>query len=241
MRKEAREQGKREAERIRQKAKDESEAELMESRKQAVMLGQDARQEAEATVKDAKEESERVREQTQRAVEGRVAGAERAAAEVLKEAQALSGGLRQLGRSLEEQADRILRDVQAAHRRMQADLRVQSGDELPDVVRPRAAGPAPAPPSDEPAPPAREAAAAPPRSPTSRRRRRTRSTTSKCPAGPGSSQRLARHQPRGRGLEGRHRADAGGQARARRPPRPSARPPSAASPAAPPARGCRRP
>ena len=72
-----------------------------------------------------------MREQTRRAVEGRVAGAERAAAEVLKEAQALSGGLRQLGRSLEEQADRILRDVQAAHRRMQADLRVQSGDELP--------------------------------------------------------------------------------------------------------------
>ena len=53
-----------------------------------------------------------------------MAAAERAAAEVLEEARALSGGLRQLGRSLEEQADRILRDVQAAHRRMQADLRV---------------------------------------------------------------------------------------------------------------------
>ena len=52
-----------------------------------------------------------------------MAGAEQAAAEVLEEARALSGGLRQLGRSLEEQADRILRDVQAAHRRMQADLR----------------------------------------------------------------------------------------------------------------------
>lgn len=130
-RKEARAQGKRDAERIRQKAKDESEAEVMESRKQAVIMGQQAQQEAEQTLADAKEESERVREQTRHAVEGRVAGAERAAADVLKEAQALSGGLRQLGRALEEQADRILRDVQAAHRRMQADLRVQSGDELP--------------------------------------------------------------------------------------------------------------
>ncbi len=127
-RKAARDEGKREAEQIRQKAKDESEAELMESRKQAVMMGQQAREEAEA----------------------RVAGAERAAADVLKEAQALSGGLRQLGRSLEEQADRILRDVQAAHRRMQADLRVQSGDELPDSSSSgRGTRPSPAP---EPAP-----------------------------------------------------------------------------------------
>ena len=109
-RKAARDEGKREAEQIRQKAKKESEAELMESRKQAIKMGQQARAEADE----------------------RVAGAERAAADVLKEAQALSGGLRQLGRSLEEQADRILRDVQAAHRRMQADLRLQSGDELPE-------------------------------------------------------------------------------------------------------------
>jgi len=130
-RKEARAQGKRDAERIRQKARDEAEAEVMESRKQAVIMGQQAQQEAEQTLAEANEEAERVREQTRRAVEGRVAGAERAAAEVLKEAQALSGGLHHLGRSLEEHADRILRDVQAAHRRMQADLRVQSGDELP--------------------------------------------------------------------------------------------------------------
>ena len=68
-----------------------------------------------------------MREQTRRAVEGRVAGAEKAAAEVLEEARALSGGLRQLGKSLEDHADRILRDVQAAHKRMQADLRVGLG------------------------------------------------------------------------------------------------------------------
>ncbi len=130
-RKDAREQGKRDAERIRQKAREDAEAEVTESRKQAVIMGRQAQEEAEQTVAVAQEESERVREQTRRAVEGRVAAAERAAADVLQEAQALSGGLRHLGRSLEEQADRILRDVQAAHRRMQADLRVQSGDELP--------------------------------------------------------------------------------------------------------------
>ena len=156
VRKDARDQGKRDAERIRQKAKDESEAEVMESRKQAVIMGQQAKQEAEQRLKEATEESERVREQTRRAVEGRVAGAERAAADVLKEAQALSGGLRQLGRSLEEQADRILRDVQAAHRRMQADLRVQSGDELPESSS-SGRGTRAAP--DEPEPPAREAPA----------------------------------------------------------------------------------
>jgi hypothetical protein len=116
----------------------EAEAERNEARKQAIMLGEDARQEAE-----------RLRLQTQRALEGRTAAAERAAAEVLAEARALSGGLRQLGRSLEDQADRILRDVQAAHKRMQADLRVSSGV---DAV----------PAADHPPTPARESSLRPP-------------------------------------------------------------------------------
>lgn len=145
-RKEQRAQGKRDADRVIQKARDQGEAELNESRKQAVMLGQDARREAEQTVADAREESERVREQTKRAVEGRVATAEQAAAQVLSEAQALSGGLRQLGRALEDHAEKILHDVQAAHKRMQADLRVESGggaSPLP-ASRPRQPEPAPA-------------------------------------------------------------------------------------------------
>lgn len=125
--KDLREQGKRDADRVIQKARDQGEAELNESRKQAVMLGQDARREAEATVAQARKESEQLREQTQRAVEGRVASAEKAAGTVLQEAQALSGGLRQLGRALEDHAEKILLDVQAAHKRMQADLRVESG------------------------------------------------------------------------------------------------------------------
>ena len=71
--------------------------------------------------------SQTLREQTEAAVQGRVASAEKAAADVLTEARALSGGLTQLGKSLESQADRILRDVTAAHKRMQADLRIESG------------------------------------------------------------------------------------------------------------------
>lgn len=145
-RKEQREQGKRDAERVIQKARDQGEAELNESRKSAVMLGQDARREVEATLTDAKEESEKVREQTRRAVEGRVASAEKAASQVLEEAQALSGGLRQLGRALEDHAEKILHDVQAAHKRMQADLRVESGGGAspPPASRPRQPEPAPA-------------------------------------------------------------------------------------------------
>ncbi len=120
-----------EIEAARQKAQDKTEAELNEARKQAVLLGQDARRDAEATVADAEQKSKQVREETRRAVEGRVTAAEKAAAQVLLEAETLSGGLHQLGRSLGDQADRILRDVQAAHKRMQADLRVESGGDLP--------------------------------------------------------------------------------------------------------------
>ena len=107
-----------------EKARREAEKLLEQARKQAVLLGTDARREAEALVADAQMESARTREQTQHAVEGRVAAAENAAADVLEEARALSGGLRLLGKSLEDHAERILRDVTAAHKRMQADLRV---------------------------------------------------------------------------------------------------------------------
>ena len=60
---------------------------------------------------------------------------------MLEEARALSGGLRQLGRSLEEQADRILRDVTAAHKRMQADLRIGPGPATAELREPAAPRP----------------------------------------------------------------------------------------------------
>ena len=114
----------REVEEIRAGARREGEQELNAAREEAVMLTQDARREAEGILADANAKSAEIRDRTERAVQGRVASAERAAADVLAEARALSGGLHQLGRSLEDYAERILRDVAAAHKRMQADLRV---------------------------------------------------------------------------------------------------------------------
>ena len=114
----------RESEEAIEAARRSAESELAKVHKHALLLGQDARREAEAVIGDAEDEAAQIREKARRTVDGRVAAAERAAAEVLEEARALSGGLRQLGKALEDHADRILRDVTAAHKRMQSDLRV---------------------------------------------------------------------------------------------------------------------
>lgn len=113
--------------------------ELAKARKQAIVLGRDARRDADALLGDAKEEADEIREKARRAVDGRVAAAERAAAEVLEEARALSSGLHQLGKALEDHAERILRDVTAAHKRMRSELRV--GGALGGVGETRVAGP----------------------------------------------------------------------------------------------------
>jgi len=119
-----RRQAERDGEQVREKARRDAEKELNGARKEAILMTQEAHRDAEGILAEAKSESAQLREQTERGVQGRVAAAEKAAADVLAEARALSGGLQQLGRSLESQADRILRDVTAAHRQMQADLRV---------------------------------------------------------------------------------------------------------------------
>ena len=126
--KQAREQ----AEKIRAKAREDAERELDKARKKAVEVGHDARKSANAEVEAAEKEAAQIREQTQRQIDGRVAAAEEAASQVLEEARTLSSGLRQLGSSLQSQGERILLDVQAAHKRMQADLRVN----LPDLDAP---------------------------------------------------------------------------------------------------------
>lgn len=117
-------QAERDAEEIRAAGRREAEAELERSRKQALEFDADTRREAKRLVDEAEREARQVKQQTRRAVEGRVAGAEEAAAQVLEEAEVLSSGLRRLGELLTEQGERILRDVQAAHRSMQAELRV---------------------------------------------------------------------------------------------------------------------
>ena len=132
-RQDIRKAARREGEETLRQAHRSAQEELTDARKEAIHLGQDARRDAEALLSDARDEATQVRDKARRSVEGRVAAAERAAADVLEEARALSGGLHQLGKALEEHADRILRDVQAAHKRMQADLRVGSvsGDDDP--------------------------------------------------------------------------------------------------------------
>ncbi|MDQ3645241.1 MAG: hypothetical protein M3356_07040, partial [Actinomycetota bacterium] len=128
-----REDARGELDEIRDRGEREVEQERDRARKEAILLTQDARRDAEGILADADAEATQLREQTERAVQGRVAAAEKAAAEVLEEARALSAGLQQLGRSLESQADRILRDVSAAHRQMQADLRIAGAvDRAPD-------------------------------------------------------------------------------------------------------------
>ena len=100
-----------------------------------------ARESAQADVEAArKEASARIRE------------AQEAADEVLEQAKAVSGGMKQLAHLLTTHAERILRDVTNSHRAMSADLRAASrneplvnGDERgrgePDEMRePREAG-----------------------------------------------------------------------------------------------------
>jgi hypothetical protein len=122
-------QAEEEAERIRSEARAKADHELAEARRKSNALGQEARQGADDMLEKARSESEQTREQARRAAEARVAAAEEAADQVLSESRVLSTGLRRLGESLSEQGERILRDVSAAHRRMQADLRVGPAEE----------------------------------------------------------------------------------------------------------------
>jgi cell division septum initiation protein DivIVA len=94
-----------EADELRDEARAEADAGLEAARKKAIQLGDDARREAER----------------------RVADAQRVADEALAEARALSRGLRQLGTTLTEHAERILRDVQTGHRTISASLRAAGG------------------------------------------------------------------------------------------------------------------
>jgi F0F1-type ATP synthase membrane subunit b/b' len=119
-----REDARRELQEVRERGERDLEEEMNRARKEAILLTQDARRDAEGILAEANAEASRQREQTERGARDRVAAAEKAATEVLEEARALSGGLQQLGRSLGSQADRILRDVSAAHKQMQADLRI---------------------------------------------------------------------------------------------------------------------
>ena len=107
------------------------EAEVAKLREDASRQADKERSEAAAESKqirdDALKEAARLGQQAQEEATERVAIAEQAADEALADARAISSGLRRLGQSLEEYAERILRDVQAGHRRLRGDLRIAGG------------------------------------------------------------------------------------------------------------------
>jgi cell division septum initiation protein DivIVA len=107
---------KRDATGIRGEAKREAGEEVERARHAAEKVSDDAFARAKEMTDDAAATAERL-----------VEGAQRAADEALADAHAMSHGLRRLGEVLGDQAERILRDVQAAHKRLSADLRVASG------------------------------------------------------------------------------------------------------------------
>jgi cell division septum initiation protein DivIVA len=104
------------ATRIREQAKREAGEEVERAREAAEKISDDAFARAKEMTDDAGATAGQM-----------VEGAQVAADEALADARAMSHGLRRLGEVLGEQADRILRDVQAAHKRLSADLRVASG------------------------------------------------------------------------------------------------------------------
>ena len=133
----------RQADEIREQGRADAQREIDAARKEAIQLGVEARRSAERTIEEAEKASQEARERARRELEERVGAADEAAAQVLAEARALSGGLRQLGATLQDQGERILREVQGAHKRMQADLRVAWGDgDRPPPSRPAGAEPA---------------------------------------------------------------------------------------------------
>jgi cell division septum initiation protein DivIVA len=107
-------------------ARQEADHTRAEARREARELTEGARHHAEELATEAQRQADQLREQSRREAESRVAEAEEASTQVLAEARSRSGGLNRLGLALSEQGERLLRDVQAAHRRMQSDLRVES-------------------------------------------------------------------------------------------------------------------
>jgi hypothetical protein len=97
-----------------------------------------AHQEAESVRALARESAAADVEAARKEASARIRDAQVAADEVLEQAKAVSGGMKQLAHLLTTHAERILRDVTNSHRAMSADLRAAARDEpLVDDDRPR--------------------------------------------------------------------------------------------------------
>jgi vacuolar-type H+-ATPase subunit H len=94
-----------------------------------------AREEAASVRALAKESAQADVEAARKEAAARIKDAQEAADEVLAEAKAVSGGMRQLAHLLTTHAERILRDVTNSHRAMSADLRAAARNEPPPEER----------------------------------------------------------------------------------------------------------
>ncbi|HYI23442.1 MAG TPA: hypothetical protein VEX62_12515 [Candidatus Limnocylindrales bacterium] len=122
-----------------------------------------ARQEAESVRALARESAQADVEAGRKEARERLREAQDAADQILAEAKAVSGGMRQLANLLTVHAERILRDVTNSYNAMSADLRAAGREDRPPAARADAAEAADAP--DAPDAPARERGRARPRRP----------------------------------------------------------------------------
>jgi len=114
----------REVDRQRADARRDAAKAIEDARREATKAIEDARREAGKAIEDARREAREMKARAAQEGDAQLARAQAAANEAAAEAKAVSSGLKQLGYSLTDQAERILRDVQAAHKRLTADLRV---------------------------------------------------------------------------------------------------------------------
>ena len=95
-----------------------------QAEKNAEAIGEQARLLGRDEIANAEARGVEIERAARREAEQIISDATAAADEALSDARALSYGLTRLGKLLEEQAATILRDVEAGHRRLLADLRL---------------------------------------------------------------------------------------------------------------------
>jgi hypothetical protein len=95
----------------------------------AEKLTRAAREEADSVRALARESAQADVEAARKEASARIREAQDAADEVLDQAKAVSGGMKQLAHLLTTHAERILRDVTNSHRAMSADLRAAARNE----------------------------------------------------------------------------------------------------------------
>ena len=107
-------------------------AELMRRKAEAeveeILAG--ARREGERLLEEARQRVTELEREGRRELAAQRESARQAADDMLAEARAVHSGLRQLGNSLSGQAERMLRDIQATHRRMEGQLRAPADSAL---------------------------------------------------------------------------------------------------------------